>query len=1622
MTSLLFVLTASLAALCGNTGYDCGTHGTCTLVGEVYRCVCAPGWTGYDCSRCSRGFASLGENCVSPNCIEDGIECGGRGTCLYVRSKDTWECGSCPTGFYQYSGRCVSSYCYHDEEASGVTTDAPCNGRGVCTFEGSLEADRVKPNMYVCSCDMIHTGSQCQNCDPMYGMIDPMLRTCVAKSCYDRDDTEPCQGRGECVMNVQLHPLTGEYTTGYICRCGYPYMLVGTAKCLPINCVSEQAGVATECGTGGICEQGDSGQFSCRCLTGFVQLTDGHCTAPACRQSDSSLACSDIGACVSGGEDPTEASTYYCQCPMSYSSGDYCEVCDNQRGVTVSGKCVAKSCVIDNTVCSGNGDCVAEGLFAFKCKCHEGYEAHGTNVCAKPGCWDPIVNKTCSGAGQCTDNGCQCNSGFTWRSSRCIPTTLITNGWVCSGNGTATLSSSSANASDPSSWTCDCDLVTKGNLCTECNSERRPYAAYMISGACTAAACISDTMAPTPVVCNGVDGATCVQYGVDADSIFYCKTPSRSQYLVAFNTSFVVHRGCTYPSKTKYPLNLYCGLLDGYTMDVYEDGAPQCLSTLTSSCSCPESFNFVSVEDTIQSELGETQYRTSCIHKNCLNPDLKGTTDESVLQNPDSYCNGLGDCLMDEYGDYMCFCEAGSTYFKNTCVSNTCLTQDSETGATTVCGGLGTCALDSYGHWGCVCEYPYFGSGSSCYPIGCGYYDPLTRVTLLCGGDGRGTCTTNAIHPELASCSCNRGFTLIGSNYCAPSACTAYGADKEGVEPNLSYVCSGVGECYLDPLTWNYACHCGEGYYATGPYCTLAQCIVVIDAGGAIPGLVGELWLECGFAGAGTCSTEGCTCNDGYIKTMLHPMCVHAGCVDENNVYCGGDHHAACIDKGDGTGFTCTCTAQYTNVNGTCAPKQCVTKDINGNNVVCGGRGTCISLWTSHTCSCDNGGPAVQSGDSITCPHPDCYASVEDELVVCSEQGSCKETATGGVCVCNNGYSLVGSSQCIISECVQKDGNGVSSICAGGQCVSTNGVDSCVCADGFSKVDGRCVHRDCIDTLDGEQIECSGFGKCTAVGSSYKCVCNSGYSSGSDPNRCFSFACLSSIDGQNYECGGHGKCTYSEETSAFTCVCDNGYATITGNFATQFCAASGCLTTSGTTQMVCNGGGSCNPTSGRCVCDEGFSGDTCASCAEGYIRPPEGYLFNHCMKTTCADSTCGGTGVCAPSLLYNQMVCECAEHHTAVNGRCVPCAIDNCETCDISQLGRICYMCKEGTYLSNDQTQCLPCHADCKTCSGPQSTQCLSCVEGKVHSLNGMGASSCKDECKTNVDGCRSCGAVISKTKYCSQCQSQTSVPVNGECKSQTTRSIKTQAAESAECARYSNGVCLACADGYFLHDGGCYETTKLPGRDVCSSATNGTCSYCRSGYSELNGECVACKDENCATCRSPGTCSVCKAGWSLSGDSCVSCAAECETCTQRSPDLCMSCKDNYFTSFSFAGQTSGPCRPCSDTRSLNGIIGVPGCNYCTLPVTNGTDENPVPVICLTTESANSTKMMSSGAVAGITITVLLIVGGAVAGVLVWFFLFKNRKGSAKRNARRRFHPDETSTSLLSQDYGSSMI
>ena len=172
----------------------------------------------------------------------------------------------------------------------------------------------------------------------------------------------------------------------------------------------------------------------------------------------------------------------------------------------------------------------------------------------------------------------------------------------------------------------------------------------------------------------------------------------------------------------------------------------------------------------------------------------------------------------------------------------------------------------------------------------------------------------------------------------------------------------------------------------------------------------------------------------------------------------------------------------------------------------------------------------------------------------------------------------------------------------------------------------------------------------------------------------------------------------------------------------------------------------------------------------------------------------------------------------------------------------------------------------CASCSTAGADKCLSCPAGKAlkytseSDINGGG--SCVDECKTGASGCETCGATIGGSKYCSKCGDASQAPLNGNCAAN---------AWTAFCDTITAGVCTQCANGYFLLDGGCYQTSRQPGKSVCTTANNGQCQTCANGQTQSNGVCPACP-AGCSKCSGLSTGTECRSGYYLSANTCLKC------------------------------------------------------------------------------------------------------------------------------------------------------
>ncbi|KWX11179.1 hypothetical protein QR46_4866 [Giardia duodenalis assemblage B] len=317
----------------------------------------------------------------------------------------------------------------------------------------------------------------------------------------------------------------------------------------------------------------------------------------------------------------------------------------------------------------------------------------------------------------------------------------------------------------------------------------------------------------------------------------------------------------------------------------------------------------------------------------------------------------------------------------------------------------------------------------------------------------------------------------------------------------------------------------------------------------------------------------------------------------------------------------------------------------------------------------------------------------------------------------------------------------------------------------------------------------------------------------------------------------------------------------------------------------------------------------------------------------------------------------CPNSGTTAN--CDRCSADGvCEACASGKVLTPTLLCLDdcgglpGYYTDTASKRCAKCSEGCKECTGA-ATQCTACPAGKrLAYTNSADYGTCVEECAASTGSasgsCRTCGASIGGTKYCSGCSVGAEIPVNGVCQTNPSR--------AAICAEPDNaGGCNKCATGYFLLEKGCYEAAKQPGVQVCKTADGGLCTTCASGLAASGGDCSA-----------------------------QTCHASCRTCSAASDaSKCRTCADGYYKQSS--DTTDGECQRCSQGKE--------GCTLCkyssgficlsTDPFSGGSGDN-------TADPSVNKGGLSSGAIAGISIAVIAVVGGLVS-FLCWWFICRGK-------------------------------
>ncbi|EFO62415.1 VSP [Giardia lamblia P15] len=366
---------------------------------------------------------------------------------------------------------------------------------------------------------------------------------------------------------------------------------------------------------------------------------------------------------------------------------------------------------------------------------------------------------------------------------------------------------------------------------------------------------------------------------------------------------------------------------------------------------------------------------------------------------------------------------------------------------------------------------------------------------------------------------------------------------------------------------------------------------------------------------------------------------------------------------------------------------------------------------------------------------------------------------------------------------------------------------------------------------------------------------------------------------------------------------------------------------------------------------------------------------------------------------------------------CEACPGKNCATCDKSTKDK-CKTCTPGFFLKDSASgECIPCDdtknggsEGCSVCSNNSGFECTDCKPNYYKRTRGRSAVTCEKFCEdpTACGGTAgACEAIVVQDNgdflhYCSLCGDLNTFPIDGIC-------VKEKSGNTCE-----NGICTQCAAGYFLYMGGCYSAANTPGNLMCKTAEGGKCTapnennkyFLVPGAASNQQSVMACENplgtavgekayvgvEGCDTCTAPAPlteaglrparCTACNTGSgkpNLAGSGCFLCTVGgcshcsangvCEACMNKEqrPNTagtqCISCSIDGCTRCS----AENKCDQCGDGYRLEGEA------------------------CIATKPSGGNRSgLSTGAIAGIAVAVVVVVGGLV-GFLCWWFICRGK-------------------------------
>ncbi|KAL4489764.1 hypothetical protein ABPG72_022404 [Tetrahymena utriculariae] len=323
------------------------------------------------------------------------------------------------------------------------------------------------------------------------------------------------------------------------------------------------------------------------------------------------------------------------------------------------------------------------------------------------------------------------------------------------------------------------------------------------------------------------------------------------------------------------------------------------------------------------------------------------------------------------------------------------------------------------------------------------------------------------------------------------------------------------------------------------------------------------------------------------------------------------------------------------------------------------------------------------------------------------------------------------------------------------------------------------------------------------------------------------------------------------------------------------------------------------------------SGLTCLpTCPVSYCCSGSLYLdisTNSCNSTCPQDISTNSCNSTCPQGTYPDGSTNICSNCDANCATCYGGTSSNCLTCNLplsyqKSTSECISSCTSGQYLDTNTNNCTQCDSSCLNCFGGSKKQCVDCQLPRYFQKL---TTSCELQCQPNQYG-------NSKTAMCEQCDNSCATcsgPSNNQCLS----------CENSLFYLQTSGACVSnCPSGYFQNNllnqcQKCDSTCK-----ECSGTSNTQCTSCSSQLIFYNNQCLT----------------QCPSGLFIqqSNNSCVPCDQSCESCNGQSSSSCLSCKPGAFL---FSNQCVSKCPDGYYQNDNECSLCHSSCQTCTGPNSN---------------------------------------------------------------------------------------